>query len=159
MRFEKKQITSEIEILWVQTPECVNDLWDIAKDWVGPGFNWNLEKLSELCQKHSIWILKNSRTQQFLAFLIWQDLPDVKEILALATKKNQSGHGLMSLMLKSFLDWNQGQVIPVKEVWLEVHEGNAAAIGLYESLGFQQVGRRTRYYSDLAAALLYLFKF
>jgi [ribosomal protein S18]-alanine N-acetyltransferase len=34
----------------------------------------------------------------------------------------------------------------VRSVFLEVRESNAAARGLYESLGFKEVGKRSRYY-------------
>ena len=34
------------------------------------------------------------------------------------------------------------------EFWLEVRESNAAAIALYESAGYRQVGFRKRYYHD-----------
>jgi len=35
-----------------------------------------------------------------------------------------------------------------RTAWLEVRPSNTAAIVLYESLGFQVVGRRRRYYTD-----------
>lgn len=37
---------------------------------------------------------------------------------------------------------------PESEFWLEVRESNAAAIALYESAGYRQVGFRKRYYHD-----------
>lgn len=46
------------------------------------------------------------------------------------------------LLLKSFED-NQADC-----VFLDVRESNAAAINLYRSLGFEQVGIRKNYYSD-----------
>lgn len=38
--------------------------------------------------------------------------------------------------------------------FLEVNESNAAAIGLYESLGFAAVSTRKRYYGDAAAIVM-----
>ena len=43
-------------------------------------------------------------------------------------------------------------------VFLEVRESNRGGIALYEGLGFQQVGRRERYYSDPMEAALVLAK-
>lgn len=40
------------------------------------------------------------------------------------------------------------------ELFLEVSEGNAAALGLYRGLGFAEVGRRRRYYADGSDALV-----
>ena len=43
-----------------------------------------------------------------------------------------------------------------RHVHLEVRPTNAAAITLYESLGFSQTGRRRRYYGDEDALLMTL---
>ena len=39
-------------------------------------------------------------------------------------------------------------------MFLEVATGNAAALALYARAGFVEVGRRRRYYADLADALV-----
>lgn len=41
-----------------------------------------------------------------------------------------------------------------REIDLEVNERNAAAIALYSALGFEQVGRRPKFYDNSDAALL-----
>jgi len=41
-----------------------------------------------------------------------------------------------------------------REIDLEVNERNAAAIALYAALGFEQVGRRPKFYDNADAALL-----
>lgn len=48
---------------------------------------------------------------------------------------------------RQLLDWAHWQ-FPENEFWLEVRESNAAAIALYESAGYRQVGFRKRYYRD-----------
>ena len=48
---------------------------------------------------------------------------------------------------RQLLDWAHRQ-FPENEFWLEVRESNAAAIALYESAGYRQVGFRKRYYHD-----------
>jgi len=42
----------------------------------------------------------------------------------------------------------EGELSGARVVLLEVRESNAAAIALYGSLGFQELDRRARYYSD-----------
>ncbi len=42
----------------------------------------------------------------------------------------------------------QGRAHNVSVVWLEVRPSNVAALALYRSFGFQEVGRRARYYND-----------
>lgn len=48
------------------------------------------------------------------------------------------------------LDWliQTGISKGMGSIWLEVRVSNAAARGLYQKLGFREVGRRPRYYSD-----------
>lgn len=48
---------------------------------------------------------------------------------------------------KLLLKWAHGQY-PAWDFWLEVRESNAAAIALYQSLGYTQVGFRKRYYQN-----------
>ena len=51
------------------------------------------------------------------------------------------------------------EMMPLAKIWhLEVRESNLAAIALYQSLGFVQVGRRASYYADGEAALLFSFE-
>jgi [ribosomal protein S18]-alanine N-acetyltransferase len=54
--------------------------------------------------------------------------------------------GLGLTMLKGALKGLRGRGVTV--FFLEVREGNAGAIGLYEKCGFERIGRRKRYYSE-----------
>ncbi len=54
------------------------------------------------------------------------------------------GRALLSEMIR------QARKRGIAEISLEVRESNAAAIGLYESLGFLVAGRRRRFYRDPA---------
>ncbi len=76
------------------------------------------------------------------------------EILSLVThpKRRRQGHmrGLLAAYVAS---------LPAgAKIWLEVHEANGAALAFYKAYGFQQVGRRPRYYRDQGAALLLEYK-
>ena len=43
---------------------------------------------------------------------------------------------------------NQARAQGARVAWLEVRPSNTAARALYESFGFEEVGRRRRYYDD-----------
>jgi [ribosomal protein S18]-alanine N-acetyltransferase len=43
---------------------------------------------------------------------------------------------------------------PSERIWLEVHAQNSSALALYSNLGFQEVGRRPKYYRDGGDAVL-----
>jgi [ribosomal protein S18]-alanine N-acetyltransferase len=88
-----------------------------------------------------------------MAFLLWRDLGAAWEIGFLATAADARGRGLMSKLLDCFL-----RHLPEgKEIWLEVHEQNLAAIQLYQKMGFREVGKRPRYYADGGSAILLSF--
>jgi len=57
---------------------------------------------------------------------------------------------------RSLLEWviEQGVLRGINRILLEVRESNYVAINLYYSLGFQEVGRRPRMYSDGEAAVV-----
>ena len=54
-------------------------------------------------------------------------------------------HGAAEALLRRFLDDSRGKLAFLT---LEVRAGNAPAIGLYEKLGFEVVGRRRSYYRE-----------
>ncbi|HEV2198286.1 MAG TPA: GNAT family N-acetyltransferase [Bryobacteraceae bacterium] len=65
-----------------------------------------------------------------------------REILNLAVAPAARRRGVARKLLKA-------ELASTKGVWfLEVRESNAAALGLYQRFGFQQVGKREAYYQD-----------
>lgn len=70
--------------------------------------------------------------------------PDEREILNLAVDPAQRRKGIARALLAEELSRGPGR-------WfLEVRASNTAAIGLYESAGFERCGRRPGYYRDPA---------
>ena len=75
----------------------------------------------------------------------------VWDIVILATAPWRHRKGDMTKLLTAVAARRPEKV----ELWLEVHEANIPAQNLYKKLGFRQVGSRTGYYRDGAAAVLY----
>ena len=74
------------------------------------------------------------------------------EILTLAVAPAARRRGLGAALLAAAL---QGAVLrAAAAMFLEVSAGNAAALALYRSAGFAEVGRRRRYYADGSDALV-----
>ncbi|MBR6028661.1 MAG: ribosomal protein S18-alanine N-acetyltransferase [Clostridia bacterium] len=71
---------------------------------------------------------------------------DESHITNIAVAEAARGQGIGRKLTEALLQYlsNLGAAYTT----LEVRESNAAAIGLYRSLGFQAVGRRKRYYED-----------
>lgn len=73
-------------------------------------------------------------------------MADEGEIANIAVTPAMRGRGLAGRLLDEALD--AAVSAGALAVFLEVRESNAAARRLYESRGFQQVGRRRGYYND-----------
>ena len=68
-------------------------------------------------------------------------LHDEVELLVVAVAPQYSRQGLGRALLRSVLS-----ILGEVDVFLEVRESNVRALGLYQGLGFQQVGLRKNYY-------------
>lgn len=64
----------------------------------------------------------------------------------IAVSPDSRRQGVAEKILRTFLRYGAENL---SFLTLEVREKNAAAIALYEKLGFQEVGRRKNYYEDL----------
>jgi ribosomal-protein-alanine N-acetyltransferase len=79
-----------------------------------------------------------------VGFLVARTALDEAEILDLAVDPAARGRGVGRALLHDALDVLRRS--RARQVFLEVRESNAAALRLYGSLRFRQVGRRSRYY-------------
>jgi ribosomal-protein-alanine N-acetyltransferase len=68
------------------------------------------------------------------------------ELLNIAVHPEARRRGLGKRLLKCMLE--QGVAEGIKKVWLEVRPSNRIARGLYQRMGFTEVGRRLRYYRN-----------
>lgn len=113
-------------------------------------FSWNSESfLSELKLAETL-VCKN-QSGEVVSFLTYRKNKFDFEIMVLATIPINRHQGLQSQLLSWLLSEAQLNKL---EVWLEVHEQNSSAIGLYKKNKFSLEGRRAKYYQDGAAALL-----
>lgn len=89
---------------------------------------------------------------QECGYLLGWHVGDEAELARLGVLAAQRGQGVGTALVLAALDeWkNQG----VQSVFLEVRASNAAAIRVYKRVGFEEVGRRKRYYLDGEDALV-----
>ena len=88
----------------------------------------------------SFWRLNNEPS----GFVLSRQAADQAEILTIAVTPKARGKGLGAALLAAHLPTLAA--LRVKSLFLEVEAGNKAAIRLYESFGFRQVGERKAYY-------------
>lgn len=68
------------------------------------------------------------------------------ELVQIGVEESSRGKGVGQTLMKEILDYIGS--IRVKRIFLEVRLSNHAALALYKSHGFKQVGRRNGYYSN-----------
>lgn len=91
-----------------------------------------------------------------VAFCGFLRILDDADILNVAVSRNFRRRKIASALIKKITD--EAAAVGIKNLFLEVNHNNAAAISLYESFGFQQTGRRKKYYENTDDALIYALK-
>lgn len=81
-----------------------------------------------------------------VAFCNYWLVQDEVHLLNLAVHPDRRRRGYGRVLLRHILDFARRH--QCRYITLEVRRSNAAAIGLYESLGFQAVGVRANYYVE-----------
>jgi ribosomal-protein-alanine N-acetyltransferase len=85
-------------------------------------------------------------------FVFWRSLGEEAEILSIGVaprlRRNGCARAMMAEVIRAARDDG------VRKLFLEVDVANVAAAILYESLGFEQIGRRKRYYRNGGDALV-----
>jgi ribosomal-protein-alanine N-acetyltransferase len=84
--------------------------------------------------------------RNLVGFILTRCAADEAEILSIAVDESCQGRGLGRALLQRNLQRLAG--LGVRAVFLEVGAENASALALYERMGFEQVGRRERYYGN-----------
>jgi ribosomal-protein-alanine N-acetyltransferase len=143
--------SAEIEVL---TLRHLNDLVGIMEkvyktSKVPIGGMWNRDLLKQELEIGQGVGLR-SDTFGLIAFVLFRHYDSHREITVLATHPDRQRKGDMSFLLSYMLERKS----PSERIWLEVHAQNNSALALYSNLGFQEVGRRPKYYRDGGDAVL-----
>lgn len=85
------------------------------------------------------------RPWRVVGFILAQLTADEAEILSLGVGATSQRVGIGKTLVQGLIDTAQSK--GAKRIFLDVAVGNAAAIALYQAMGFAQMGRRKEYYS------------
>jgi ribosomal-protein-alanine N-acetyltransferase len=83
---------------------------------------------------------------RIVGYLIFYCAAREIHVMNIAVHQDRRGRGLASWMMSRVMDLARRN--SMETCFLEVRESNAPARGLYEKLGFRQVGRRKGYYRE-----------
>lgn len=104
---------------------------------------WNQKLFSDCIEVgYHCWVMEHE--QQVIGYYITSYAADESHLLNIAIHPDFQGKGLgHRLMDKVLFESRQANT---DTLFLEVRESNQTAIGLYQKLGFVEVGRRQGYY-------------
>lgn len=91
---------------------------------------------------YSMWV--QERDGVIVGYGVLSIAADEAHVLNLCTAPGNEGHGLGQRMLQSLL--RIARANGAQRVYLEVRPSNPRAISLYDRSGFNEIGRRPRYY-------------
>ncbi len=84
---------------------------------------------------------------QLVGYLLLSVIVDEAEVLLIAIHPDYQGQGWGKALLRKGIE--DAELLGVKVIYLEVRKGNAVALFLYESLGFEPIGIRPDYYRNV----------
>jgi ribosomal-protein-alanine N-acetyltransferase len=119
---------------------------------------WNEEAFgAEFTKPYAFFLGVRHQRQVVAVLLYWVVFPEI-HILSLGVHPDHRRLGLATLLLQVLM--TMGPEMDCEKIDLEVRENNLAGQKLYESMGFDRVGRRKKYYTDtMEDAFLYTFYF
>jgi len=83
---------------------------------------------------------------EIIGYIILCSVVDEAHILNIAVHPSHRGKGCASSLIQYVLSYFERK--GVHEFFLEVREGNMAAIRLYQRFGFEKIGKRKKYYTE-----------
>jgi len=95
-----------------------------------------------LLANHPAWVLVENG--HVIGYAVLSVAADEAHVLNLCTSPDMQGRGHGRRLLRALLQLARGR--GAQRVFLEVRPSNAPAIALYHDEGFNEIGRRPRYY-------------
>ena len=133
--------------------EDLNEIYNIEKK----VFNdcWSLDLIkSEIIEKKYSSVTVLELKKKIIGYIFQRKIYDENHIINLAIDIPYQHRGYGKFLLMKILEKDDNDT----NVFLEVKEANLPAVKLYIDLGFEEVDRKERYYSDGSNAIFMLKK-
>lgn len=118
----------------------------VMDDSFDPAFGeaWSAPQCAGLLPMPGVWMVLAREGEDVAGFSLSRVVAEEAELLLLAVKRGAQRHGIGKLLLNRF--FQDAEERGASKLHLEVRDGNAA-VELYKSVGFKEVGRRSKYYT------------
>jgi len=123
----------------------LSDLDDVMEiEQVAHSHPWSKNSfIDALANYYDAWVLR-LESGELVGYFVQMTVLDESHLLTIAVETSMQRRGVGAYLLQQLID--QSSQKQMRVVLLEVRMSNLAAIKLYESLGFTQIGRRKNYY-------------
>lgn len=108
------------------------------------GEAWSTPQLAGALGIADTWCQLGFDEEEPFGFSLTRRVIDEAELMLVAVLPGERGRGLGRKLVEGAM--HKARQRGARKIFLEVRDGNAAAFGLYESLGFSAAGRRQNYY-------------
>lgn len=127
-------------------PRDVPRMGQIMESSFDPRFGeaWNTIQLGGALAIADTWCQLGFDDDLPYGFSLTRRVVDEAELMLVAVLPSERGRGLGRRLVEGAMQ--KARQRGAAKMFLEVRDGNAAALGLYESLGFSAAGRRQNYY-------------
>ena len=131
------------------TKADVEDVVAISKDAFKDG--WNAQMLLDGIESGNLFGTICKIGNKTIAFITYSTNEEFAELNDIFVVQEYRKNGIASVLLQGLFDNLKDKT---KKIFLEVREGNAPAISLYNKFGFTKVNVRRKYYADGENALV-----
>ena len=133
--------------------EDLNEIYNIVKKVFN--YYWSLDLIkSEIIEKKYSRVTVLELKKKIIGYIFQRKIYDENHIINLAIDIPYQHKGYGKFLLMKILEKDSNDT----NVFLEVKEANLPAVKLYIDLGFEEVDRKERYYSDGSNAIFMLRK-
>ena len=133
--------------------EDLNEIYNIEKKVFNDYWSHDLIK-SEIIEKKYSRVTVLELKKKIIGYIFQRKIYDENHIINLAIDIPYQHRGYGKFLLMKILEKDDNDT----NVFLEVKEANLPAVKLYIDLGFEEVDRKERYYSDGSNAIFMLRK-
>lgn len=109
------------------------------------GEAWNAMQLAGALGIADTWAQLGFDGDEPYGFSLTRRVVDEAELMLVAVLPPERGRGLGRRLVEGAI--HKARQRGARKMFLEVRDGNSAALGLYQSLGFSVAGRRENYYT------------
>ena len=150
-------MTSEYKKIRLMQEEDLDQVAQIEQEifsipWSREGFQNSLRSEDTI---YMVACVRRGKTEKIIAYCGLLRSFEEADITNVAVQEKYRGQGAARLMLSALME--EGRKQGIERFTLEVRTGNAAAIHLYETLGFHGVGVRKNFYEKPAEDALIMW--